>query len=50
MMYNIFNEDGKWQIYDFLSDDNSNVALSLTNYDIFAKQMKWQKFDLENVG
>ena len=40
----------QWQIPDFLSDGDSNVSLSLTVCEIFAKIIKCQKFDLENEG
>ena len=33
-----------------LSDDNSNVSLSLSVYDIFAKKEKFKNFELEYEG
>ena len=38
----------RWQISGFRSDGDSNFASSLTIYNIFANQTKFQKFDLEN--
>ena len=53
MMYNIRSDAIRWQslrIPDFLSDGNSNIDLSLTVCEMFAKQEKWRKFDPETEG
>ena len=50
IMHNIRSGTIRWRVHDFLSDGNSNVALSLTICKIFTELIKCQKFDLENEG
>ena len=50
MMYNIRSDAIRWQLPDFLSDGNSNIDLSLTVCEMFAKQEKWRKLDPETEG
>ena len=53
-MYNIGNGAFLREIHDFLSDGNSNVCFIsifiIIIYEIFACQIEYQKFDLENEG
>ena len=49
-MYNIRNGVIRWEIPEILCDAIVMFALSFTIYEIFAIQIKCQKFDLENEG
>ena len=50
MTYNIRSGAIRWQIYDFLSDGNSNVYYVAHRLRDIRKWRKMPKFDLENEG
>ena len=50
MIYNVRGGVIRWQIHDFLSDDNSNICSISHRLRDIRKQEKCQNFDLENEG